>query len=369
MNTLEWRGQYIELIKKLTSLHAPSGREDPVKDLVAELMKSHVDKLWIDVWGNVVGYRKGSKGSGKIMIAAHMDEIGLFISHIEDDGFLRVIPIGGVLERTLLYQRVVVRTRDGRLYRGVIGLKPPHVIKPEEAQKVPELRELFIDVGASSKEEVEKMGIRVGDIAVFDREVAELGWNRITGKAFDDRVGVVVMLKALEMLEKHDVDVYFVATVQEEVGLKGAKTSAYGISPDVALAIDVTIASDVPGVAKSEWFTRLGYGPAIKIVDGRNASGLIAHPKVVEFLVNIAEKKRIPYQLDVISGGTTDASTIALNKEGVAAGTISIPSRYIHSPVEVVDLRDLYNASLLAKAFIEEATPEWIQSIKGVVIK
>lgn len=213
------------------------------------------------------------------------------------------------------------------------------------------------------------MGIRVGDIAVFDREVAELGWNRITGKAFDDRVGVVVMLKALEMLEKHDVDVYFVATVQEEVGLKGAKTSAYGISPDVALAIDVTIASDVPGVAKSEWFTRLGYGPAIKIVDGRNASGLIAHPKVVEFLVNIAEKKRIPYQLDVISGGTTDASTIALNKEGVAAGTISIPSRYIHSPVEVVDLRDLYNASLLAKAFIEEATPEWIQSIKGVVIK
>lgn len=366
---LSWRNEYLELIKKLTSLPGPSGREDPVRELIVELMKPHVDKLWIDVWGNVVGYRRGSRGSGKVMLAAHMDEIGLFISHIEDDGFLRVIPIGGVLERTLLYQRVLVKTRDGRIYRGVIGLKPPHVIKPEEAQKVPELRELFIDVGASSREEVEKMGIRVGDIAVFDRDVAELGGDRITGKAFDDRVGVVVMLKALEMLERHEVDVYFVATVQEEVGLKGARTSSYGISPDAALAIDVTIASDVPGVAKSEWFTRLGQGPAIKVVDGRNATGLIAHPKIVEFLINVAEKRKIPYQLDVISGGTTDASIIALNKEGVAAGTISIPSRYIHSPVEVVDLKDLYNASLLAKAFIEEVTPEWLQSVKGIVVK
>lgn len=366
---MSWRNEYLELVRKLTSLHGTSGREDSVRDLVVDLMKPHVDKLWVDVWGNVVGYRKGSKGTGRIMLAAHMDEIGLFISHIEDDGFLRVIPVGGVLERTLLYQRVVVKTRDGRLYRGVIGLKPPHVIKPEEAQKVPEIRELFIDVGASSREEVEKMGIRVGDIAVFDRDVAELSGDRITGKAFDDRVGVAVMLKALESLGEHQVDVYFVATVQEEVGLKGARTSSYGISPDVALAIDVTIASDVPGVAKSEWFTRLGYGPAIKVVDGRNASGLIAHPKVVDFLVSVAEKRKIPYQLDVISGGTTDASIIALNKEGVAAGTISIPSRYIHSPVEVVDLKDLYNASLLAKAFLEEATPEWVQSVKGLIVK
>lgn len=369
MKNVSWRREYLELVRRLTSIHGPSGREDSVRDLVVELMKPHVDKLWIDVWGNVVGYRRGRSDSGRIMLAAHMDEIGLFVSHIEDDGFLRVVPIGGVLERTLLYQRVVVKTRDGRTWMGVIGLKPLHIVKPDEAQKIPEIRELFVDVGASSKEEVEKMGIRVGDTVVFDREVAELSGDRITGKAFDDRVGVAVMLKALEMLETPGVDAYFVATVQEEVGLKGARVSSYGISPDVALAIDVTIASDVPGVSKSEWFTRLGYGPAIKIADGRNATGLIYHPKVVEFLVNIAERRKIPYQLEVISGGTTDASIIALNKEGVAASTISIPARYIHSPVEVVDLKDLYNASQLAKAFIEEVTPEWIKSVKGVVIK
>lgn len=361
--------ELLAIVKKLTSLVGPSGREDEVREAVIQLLEPHVDELWVDVWGNVIGKKRGSRGEGRAMIAAHMDEIGLFISHIEDDGFLRVIPIGGVLERSLLYQRVWVKTRDGRLYRGVIGLKPPHIIKPEEAQKVPEIRELFIDVGASSREEVEKMGIRVGDIAVFDREVAELYGSRITGKALDDRIGVAAMIKAAELTKEPQVDIYFVATVQEEVGLKGARTSAYSITPDVAIAMDVTIASDTPGVQRSEWFTRLGKGPAIKIADGRNATGLISHPKVVDFLIGIAEKRGIPYQLDVISGGTTDASIIALNKEGVAASTISIPARYIHSPVEVVDLNDVYNAALLAKYFAEEVSPEWIKTLKGKVIK
>jgi endoglucanase len=366
---MSWREELLLLIKELTQLPGPSGYEHRVRDKIVELVKPYADRLWIDAWGNVIAVKKGKTSDRRLMLAAHMDEIGLFVSHIEDDGFLRAIPIGGVLERTLLYQRVIVVTRTGRMIRGVIGLKPPHVIKPEEAQKVPELRELFIDVGASSKEEVEKLGVRNGDIVVFDRDVSELSGNRITGKAFDDRVGVAVLIKALEMMGQPEVDAYFVFTVQEEVGLKGARTSAYGITPDVALAVDVTIASDVPGVAKSEWFTRLGRGPAIKIVDGRNATGLIAHPKVVDFLVTLAEKHKIPYQLDVVPGGTTDASIIALNKDGVPAGTISIPSRYIHSPVEVLDLEDVNNASKLAAAFASEATEEWIKSLKGMVIK
>jgi len=361
--------EVLNLLKQLAEVPGPSGREDSVRAIVSEYLKPHVDRLWIDTWGNLVGLKKGSSGEGRLMIAAHMDEIGLFVSHIEDDGFLRVVPIGGVAERSLLYQRVMLKTRDGKLLRGVVGLKPLHVAKPEELQKVPELRELFVDVGASSKEEADKMGIRVGDILVFDREVVELTSDRVTGKAFDDRVGVTTLVKAAQMLERPRVDVYFVATVQEEVGLKGARTSAFAISPDVALAIDVTIASDVPGVAKSEWYTKLGKGPAIKIADGRSASGLIAHPKVVDFLVQVAEKYRIPYQVEIIPGGTTDASAIALNKEGVPAGTVSIPTRYIHSPVEVVDLNDVYNAALLVKHFAEEVTPEWLREVKGLVLK
>lgn len=366
--TLEWKTELLNLLRQLAEIPGPSGREDPVRSAVIALLKPHVDKLWVDTWGNVVGVKKG-EGESRVMIAAHMDEIGLFISHIEDDGFLRVVPIGGITERSLLYQRVVLRTRDGKLVRGVIGLKPPHVAKPEELQKVPELRELFVDIGVSSHEEAEKLGIRVGDILVFDREVSELAGTRVTGKAFDDRVGLVALIKAAQLVEKPKVDVYFVATVQEEVGLKGARTSAFAISPDAAVAIDVTIASDVPGVAKSEWYTRLGKGPAIKVADGRGASGLIAHPRLFDFLVSTAEKYKIPYQVEVIPGGTTDASIIALNKEGVPAGTVSIPARYIHSPVEVVDLSDVYHSSLLLKHFAEEVTPEWLRELKVTIVK
>lgn len=366
---MSWKQEILHLLKQLAEVPGPSGREDSVRTLVAEYLKPYVDKLWVDTWGNLVGLKKGSSGEGKLMIAAHMDEIGLFVSHIEDDGFLRVVPIGGVAERSLLYQRVVIKTRDGKLVRGVVGLRPPHVVKPEELQKVPELRELFVDIGLSSREEAEKLGIRVGDVLVFDREVVELAGDRVTGKAFDDRVGVVALIKAAQMLEKPRVDIYFVTTVQEEVGLRGARTSAFAISPDVAIAIDVTIASDVPGVAKSEWYTKLGKGPAIKIADGRGASGLIAHPKVVDFLVQVADKYKIPYQMEIIPGGTTDASVIALNKEGVPAGTVSIPARYIHSPVEVVDLHDVYSTGLLVKYFAEEVTPEWLKEVKGVVLK
>ncbi|MEM4717740.1 MAG: M42 family metallopeptidase [Desulfurococcaceae archaeon] len=358
-----------EVLKKLIEIPGPSGREESVRDVVAELISPYVDKLWVDTWGNLIGLKKGSESSNKLMIAAHMDEIGLFVSHIEDDGFIRVLPIGGIIERSILYQRVALKTREGKIIKGVVGLKPPHVAKPEELQKVPEMRELFVDIGASSREEVEKIGVRIGDIMVFDRDLAELLNNRVTGKAFDDRVGVVALIKAAQLIENPRVDVYLVATVQEEVGLKGARTSAFAISPDAALAIDVTIASDVPGVPKAEWYTRIGKGPAIKIADGRSAGGLIAHPGIVEFLISIAEKYKIPYQIEVAAGGTTDASIIALNKEGVPAGTVSIPSRYIHSPVEVVDLNDVYNAALLVKHFTEEATPSWLSKIKGRVLK
>ncbi|MEZ0394780.1 MAG: M42 family metallopeptidase [Desulfurococcaceae archaeon] len=364
----ELKGRIFSLLKRLCEVSAPSGRESQLAQLVVEELGRRADRLYTDSLGNVVAVKEGS-GEAKVMLAAHMDEIGLFVSHVEDDGFLRVTPIGGLPERALIYQRVLVITRDGRTYRGVVGLKPPHIAKPEEAQKVPEMRELFVDVGASSREEVERLGIRVGDVAVFDRSVERLAGDRATGKAFDDRTGLAVMIEAFNAIESNEVDVYAVATVQEEVGLKGARTSAFAIAPDAALALDVTIASDVPGVPKSEWYTSLGKGPAIKVADGRSASGLIAHPAIVDFLVRLAEENKIPYQLEVAAGGTTDASVIALNREGVPAGVISIPARYIHSPVEVVDLNDMANAVALTKLFAERARVDWVKSLKGRIYK
>ncbi|MEM3980603.1 MAG: M20/M25/M40 family metallo-hydrolase, partial [Ignisphaera sp.] len=230
-------------------------------------------------------------------------------------------------------------------------------------------RELFVDVGAASRDEVKGMGIDIGDIVVFDREVARLSPARVTGKAFDDRVGLAVAIKAFQLLEKNEVDVYLVATVQEEVGLKGARTAAFAINPHVALALDVTVANDIPGTPQHEWCTSLGKGPAIKVADGRGASGIIVHKEIVDKLIEVAKRLGIPYQLEVLPGGTTDASAIQLNREGVPVGTVSIPTRYLHSSVEVLDLNDVVNAVKLVKGFIETITSEWVKSLRGVEFK
>ncbi|MEM2201325.1 MAG: M42 family metallopeptidase [Ignisphaera sp.] len=356
-------------LKKLSEATGTSGREHNVRGVVVELVKEYADKVWLDSLGNIIALKRGKGDGSKLMLAAHMDEIGLFISHIEENGFLRVQPIGGIQERALAYQRVSIITRDGRVYRGVIGLKPPHAVKPEEARQIPELRELFVDIGATSKDEVKGMGIDVGDIVVFDRDVIRLNTTRVTGKAFDDRVGLVVAIKAFQLLEKNEVDVYLVATVQEEVGLKGARTAAFSINPHVALALDVTVANDLPGTPPHEWCTSLGKGPAIKIADGRGASGIIVHKEIVDKLVEVAKQLGIPYQLELLPGGTTDASVIQLNREGVPAGTVSIPTRYLHSSVEVLDLNDVVNAVKLVNGFTETISSEWVKSLRGAELK
>lgn len=356
-------------VKTLSEAIGPSGREYSVRDLVVEMLRECADKVWIDSLGNVIALKRGKGDGSRFMIAAHMDEIGLFITHIEDSGFLRVQPIGGVQEKSLVFQRVVIRTRDGRVYRGVVGLKPIHTAKPEELRQVPEIKDLFIDVGASSRDEVKSMGIEVGDIAVLDRDVVKLGSKRLTGKAFDDRVGLAIALKAFKLVENNDVDIYLVATVQEEVGLKGARTAAYAINPHAALAIDVTVANDLPNIPQHEWFTALGRGPAIKIADGRGSSGIIVHKEIVDKLIEVAKSLNIPYQLEVLTGGTTDASAIQLNREGVPTGVVSIPTRYLHSAVEVIDIDDVVNTVKLIKGFAESITCDWVKSLRGREVK
>lgn len=355
--------EFYSTLKRLAETISVSGSEDWIREVVIGLLKPHADEVYTDALGNVIAVKKGA-GKGRIMIAAHMDEIGLMVSHIDKNGFLRIQAIGGWNPLVLPGQRLLIRGEKG-VVRGVVGLTPPHILSEEEAKKIPEIRKLFVDIGASSREEAEEMGVRVGSVAVIERSVERLGEHRATGRAFDDRVGVAVLIHAFAEAEPGDVDLYAVATVQEEVGLKGARVAAYRISPDVALALDVTIAADVPGVPEESMITKLGGGPAIKVMDGRGGSGLLAHPMVRGKLEEVAREKGIPYQLEILPGGTTDAAIIALNKEGVPAGTVSIPTRYIHSPVEVLDLRDAVNTVKLVAGFTESITGEWIEKVKG----
>ena len=356
------------ILKALCERNGVSGYEDEVRDLLIDLLRDHADEIRVDALGNLIAIKRGS-GDKRFMIAAHMDEIGLMVRHITDQGFIYFSPIGGWNDRILPGMRVKIRTRDKNWIRGVIGVKPPHLMKEEEKKQVVELTQLYIDVGAQSRKDVETMGISNGSIIVPDVTVERLSEYRVTGKAFDDRAGLVVGVKAFQQADPRDVDFVLVATVQEEVGLKGARTSSYWIGPHVALAVDVTTANDVPGVEEQDAVAKLGRGPAIKIMDGRSGSGLITSQKVLELLIKVAEENNIPYQAEVLPGGTTDATAIQLTREGVPAGTISIPTRYIHSPVELLDLRDLYYAVKLASAFFGALTPEWIEEARGRRIK
>ncbi len=363
------KDEMFRLLKKFCEAVSPSGFEDEIRQRVIGELEPYADKLWIDAMGNVIAVKKG-RGEGKLMLAAHMDEIGLMISAITKEGFLKFVPIGGWRDQILPGQRVLIKTLDGKVVRGVIGIKPPHVMKPEEAKQAIPMTEMFIDVGASSREEAEKMGITVGSVAVMDRDMQRLGNpDRVTGRAFDDRVGVAVMVAAFRMLEDIPVDVYAVATVQEEVGLKGARTAAFAIAPDLGLAIDVTVAADVPGVPEHDYITCIGKGPAIKVMDGRSGSGHIAHPAIRDLLIRTAKEEGIPYQLEVLPGGTTDASAMQLTREGIPVGTVSVPTRYIHSPVEVLSLEDAVNAARLVAGFAKRVNRAWIENVLKKTIK
>ncbi|HIH69075.1 M42 family metallopeptidase [Methermicoccus shengliensis] len=338
-----------DIVERLSNAHGVSGYEDSVRDIVMELARPYCDDVSVDAMGNVICTR--GSGAPSVMVAAHIDEIGLMVKHIEDEGFLRFARLGGWFDQTLLNQRVVVHSDKGDVY-GVIGSKPPHVMKEEERKSVVKAEDMFIDVGAKSAEEVEEMGIHVGTPITPDRHVVRLAGNRITGKCFDNRIGVACALYALRLLSEWGVStrLYLVGTVQEEVGLKGARTSAYQIEPDVALAVDTAIPGDHPGITKKEAPVEIGKGPIIMLVDA-SGRGLIAHPKVVRWLRECAKRHDIPVQLDVSEGGTTDATAIHLTKGGIPTGCIGIPVRYIHSPVEVADLEDAVHASrLLARA-------------------
>jgi putative aminopeptidase FrvX len=342
------------LLSRLSDAHGLSGYEDDIAALLKTELEPLVDEVTIDRMGNIIGIRHGEGPT--VMIAAHMDEIGLMVSHIDDEGFLRFVPVGGWFDQTILGQRVLIRTRDGARIPGVVGSRPPHLMDSEDRKKMIKIKEMFVDCGASDSDAAAAMGVEVGCPVTIDRELRALGRDLVTGKALDNRAGCVMMVAALALLkgERVQATVQAVGTVQEEVGLKGARTSAYGLTPDVAIATDVTIPGDHPGVTKSDSHVALGKGPSITIIDA-GGRGVIAPRAVVTWLRETAERASIPHQLEVGNGGNTDATAISITKTGIPCSVVSIPTRYIHSPVEVLSIKDLEQGAALIAAAIRSA--------------
>lgn len=326
-----------ELLRTLVEIPAPSGYESQVRRQIREWIEPLVDETRIDQLGNLVAVRKQT-GAPRLMLVAHMDEIGLMVTHVDQKGFARFVPLGGVMPIHCVGGRV--RFLNG--VQGVIGVE-----KNPSSSEIPPLEKMFIDVGATS---VDDCPIRIGDVAVFERPFVDLG-KRVVSKAMDDRVGVAVLIEALRRIERSVFETYFVFSVQEEVGVRGATVAAFGVEPDLGLAVDVTATGDTPKGHRME--VRLGAGPAIKIRD----AGMLADPRLIQWMVQTAEKAKIPYQREILEFGGTDARAIQLSRSGVAAGVLSIPCRYVHAPSEMVDIEDVENAVKLLIHLLQTPAP------------
>ena len=334
-----------EMVRKLVEAFGPSGSEHQVRALIRQEIAGLADEVRTDTLGNLIALKKacpeGDKEAGtgkKVMLSAHMDEIGVIVSYVDEKGFLRVNPIGGV--RTLYEVMGRVLFEDGTI--GVIGVE-----KLDKPDQVPPIEKLYVDVGASSREDCP---LKVGDAGCFLQPMVEVG-DHLTAKAMDDRIGCALLVQTMRELARSGSpmphDVYFVFSTQEEVGLRGAITSTFGIEPDLGIAVDVTLAADTPE-PPVKMATALGKGPAIKIKDG----GMLATPWVKDWMIQTAEANDIPYQLEVLLGGTTDARAIQTTQAGIPAGCLSIPCRYVHSPSETVSYSDVANGVKLMVAML-----------------
>jgi putative aminopeptidase FrvX len=338
-------------LEKLSNACGVTGRENKVRDLLEQMLKPYADEIQIDRMENIIAIKKGKPKAPKIMLAAHMDEVGLMVKTITKNGFLQFSKMGGIDDRILPAQKVVVLTKKKAL-QGIVGSKPPHIQKEEERKKILAFDDLFIDVGAESRDEAANMGIAVGDPIAFDVQYTKLGRNIVMGKAFDNRAGCVAMVETMMRLKNAECTICAVGTVQEEVGLRGAGTAAFGVDPDIALALDVTIAGDVPGVREYDTNAKIGKGPTLTISD----SGTITHPKILRWIVDTAAEEKISIQIESGLLGSTDAARISLTRQGIPSGTISIPTRYIHSPASILNLKDIENSAKIAAAAIQKAS-------------
>jgi tetrahedral aminopeptidase len=337
------------LLRRLIETPGVSGREEQQRDIAREELGDLTDEVRTDVMGSVIGTKRGNSDV-RVMIAAHTDEIGYLVKYIDDKGFLRLQTLGGHDPANMVSQRVLVTTAGGQTLRGALqpSRKPPHLSHGEE-QKPPKADEFYVDLGMDAETVKEK--VRVGDYVVMDRTLEKVGETYV-GKAMDDRVGVFVMYEALRAMGDHQATIFAAATSQEEVGLRGAEASGSALEPTVVVALDVTLAMDVPGAGNENTITELGKGVAIKIMDGYS----ISHPKLVDHLRAIAEREGIPYQMEILPAGGTDAGGIQRLHGGIPAVTLSIPCRYVHTPNEMVTSTDVEAAITLLARYLEEVS-------------
>ncbi len=337
----------IELLKKLCETPGVSGYEEPVRKIVDDELKKIMDEVKIDKLGNIIGYKKARKEKQgkpiKVMVAAHMDEIGFLVRFIDKDGFLRITPLGGFNPRTLIAQRVIIHGK--RDIKGIISPKPKF-LSEEDDKKYIDVKELYIDVGMG-KEEVSKY-VNVGNVVSLDQNFIKLNEQVVTSRNFDDRMGVFVMIEALKRLEDCYADIYAVGTVQEELGLRGGTVASFSVEPDIGIAIDGSLAYDFPGVKDEDKHCFLGGGTGIYIVDNRT----LCDKKIVNFLKYLAEENNIGYQLNI--GGGTDAAAMQRNKTGTLVCTIGAPIRNMHSTVQLCHLGDIKYTVELLKVFLEK---------------
>nr|MBI1231471.1 M20/M25/M40 family metallo-hydrolase [Cytophagales bacterium] len=337
----------VSLLKTVCNIPGAPGFEKQVREFILKKVTPLVDTVEVDNMGNVIAVKRGKRNpeNKRVMVAAHMDEIGFIVTHIDDGGFLRFHTLGGFDPKTLTAQRVIVHGKKDLV--GVMGSKPIHVMTPEEKQKTPKVADFFIDLGMT-KSEVEKY-IEIGDPITRERELIEMG-DCVNCKSIDNRVAVFILLETLKMLEEPAYDVYATFTVQEEVGLRGANVSAHFINPDFGIALDTTIAYDVPGAAAHERITELGKGTAIKIMD----ASTICDYRMVAFMKETAKAKGISWQPEILTAGGTDTAGVQRNgKQGSIAGAISIPTRHLHQVIEMAHKADIAASIELLKACLE----------------
>ena len=336
-----------ELLKKISETPGAPGFETQIRNLVKKEIEELVDELVVDSMGSLIGIRKG-KEPKRMMVAAHMDEISFMVTHIDDEGFIRFHPLGGFDPKTLTAQRVIVHGREDVL--GVMGSKPIHLMTNEEKNKVPQIRDYFIDTGLPA--ELVKQLIDIGDPITRERELIKMG-NCINGKSLDNRLSVYILIEVLKALKGKTLpyDFYAAFTVQEEVGLRGAFNAAGHIDPDFGIGLDVTIAYDTPGALPYEMITRLGKGTAIKILDG----SIICDSRMIAFMKSTANKHSIPYQLEILTAGGTDTGAIQRQgAKGSIAGAISIPLRHVHQSIEMAHETDINSSVDLLVATLTE---------------
>ena len=353
------RSESFEFLKRLLDTPAPSGFEAPAARVWRDEARQLADRVDGDVSGNTIALLN-PEAAPRIMLAGHIDEIGVMVTHVDDEGFLYFATIGGWDPQVLVGQRIRIAGRDGAVI-GVVGKKPIHLMKAEEKEKASRVEELWIDIGADNRDGVKERGLRVGDAGVIDAALVQLGGDRIASRSIDNRIGAFVVLEALRLLaeQRPTAQVAAVATAQEEIGYSGggARTSAFTLDPQLALVVDVTFATDAPGMEKKEIGEhRLGGGPVL-------ARGSASHPLVFERLVTVAEREGIPHTLAASPKYTsTDADAIYLSRSGVATGLISVPNRYMHSPNEIISLSDLEASARLIAAFCRDVRAEdrWV---------